>query len=250
MRIRFGAREFAPRAFTTVLALVVFAALVALGRWQLRRAAETQRLWDRFAAGTDATLAIDASTPRVARFRHVTLSGRYDASRQILIDGMESPDGRNGYLVLTPFELAGGGWILVDRGWVPVGASPRDKPAVPVSGATRTVRGRVDELPRPGIRLGGGAPLRPPFPVVAVYPRLADIAALLHIENWVRAAPQVLLDPDQPDGYLRHWTPPGFAPMRHTAYAVQWFGLALALAVIYVVTNLRRIDAGEGRAHD
>ncbi len=28
--------------------------------------------------------------------------------------------------------------------------------------------------------------------------------------------------------------------MRHVGYAVQWFGLALALAVIYVVTNFRR----------
>jgi cytochrome oxidase assembly protein ShyY1 len=27
--------------------------------------------------------------------------------------------------------------------------------------------------------------------------------------------------------------------MRHIAYAVQWFGLAAALAVIYLVTNLR-----------
>ena len=35
--------------------------------------------------------------------------------------------------------------------------------------------------------------------------------------------------------------------MRHVAYAVQWFGLALALAVIYVVTNLRRDPARERR---
>jgi cytochrome oxidase assembly protein ShyY1 len=28
--------------------------------------------------------------------------------------------------------------------------------------------------------------------------------------------------------------------MRHLAYAVQWFALALTLLVIYVVTNLRR----------
>jgi len=28
--------------------------------------------------------------------------------------------------------------------------------------------------------------------------------------------------------------------MRHVGYAVQWFALALTLAVIYVVTNLRR----------
>lgn len=244
MRIRFKTREFAPRAFTTVLTVVLLAALVSLGRWQLRRAAETQRLWDEFAAGADASLAIDASTPKVARFSHVTATGRYDAAHQILIDGMESPDGRTGYYVLTPFELAGGGWILVDRGWIPEGRTGVGEPAIAVAGATRTVRGRADELPRPGIRLGGGAPLAPPFPVVAVYPRLADIAALLHIEAWIRAAPQLLLDPDQPDGYLRHWTPPGFPPMRHTAYAVQWFGLALTLAVIYVVTNLRRTGRG------
>jgi cytochrome oxidase assembly protein ShyY1 len=28
--------------------------------------------------------------------------------------------------------------------------------------------------------------------------------------------------------------------MRHLAYAVQWFGLAAALTVIYVVTNVKR----------
>jgi cytochrome oxidase assembly protein ShyY1 len=28
--------------------------------------------------------------------------------------------------------------------------------------------------------------------------------------------------------------------MRHIAYAVQWFALALTLAIIYVVTNLHR----------
>ena len=54
------------------------------------------------------------------------------------------------------------------------------------------------------------------------------------------AANVVLLDPGEPDGYLRQWQPPGFPPMRHVAYAVQWFGSGAALAVIYVVTNVRR----------
>jgi cytochrome oxidase assembly protein ShyY1 len=37
--------------------------------------------------------------------------------------------------------------------------------------------------------------------------------------------------------------------MRHIAYAVQWFALALTLLVIYVVTNLRLNTAG-GRDSD
>ena len=57
---------------------------------------------------------------------------------------------------------------------------------------------------------------------------------------WTPAADLVLLDADEPDGYVRNWAPPGFPPLRHIGYAVQWFGLALALAVIYVVTNFRR----------
>jgi len=52
----------------------------------------------------------------------------------------------------------------------------------------------------------------------------------------------VLLDPGEPDGYLRQWQPPGFPPIRHIAYAVQWFSLAAALIVIYIVTNLRRAE--------
>jgi cytochrome oxidase assembly protein ShyY1 len=36
--------------------------------------------------------------------------------------------------------------------------------------------------------------------------------------------------------------------VRHIAYAVQWFALALTLAVIYVVVNLRR--APQGRLPD
>jgi surfeit locus 1 family protein len=50
----------------------------------------------------------------------------------------------------------------------------------------------------------------------------------------------VLLDPGEPDGYVRDWSPPGFPPIRHIGYAVQWFALALTLFILWVVTNLRR----------
>ena len=51
-----------------------------------------------------------------------------------------------------------------------------------------------------------------------------------------------LLDAGEPEGYLRQWQAPGFPPLRHIGYAVQWFGLALTLFVIYIVTNLRHSD--------
>jgi cytochrome oxidase assembly protein ShyY1 len=52
----------------------------------------------------------------------------------------------------------------------------------------------------------------------------------------------ILLDPEAEGGYQRDWHPSfgGFGPERHQAYAVQWFSLAAALLVIYMVVNTHR----------
>jgi surfeit locus 1 family protein len=240
--LRFGSRVFEPRAFTTLLALALVASLVVLGRWQLHRADEKQALYTLFDSGQDATRAVNAATPRLPRYQHLAAVGSYDSARQILIDNMSSAAGRAGYYVITPFALHGGGWILVNRGWVPVGTSRAAKPDVAVSTQEREIKGRADELPRAGMQLGARLPLAPPYPVVANFPTRTEIAALLGASAWAHAANLVLLDPSEPDGYLREWQPPGFPPIRHIAYAVQWFSLAAALVVIYIVTNLRRAE--------
>jgi surfeit locus 1 family protein len=238
--LRFGSRVFSPRPLTTGLAIVSMIGLVSLGRWQLERGAEKRALYQAFDAGTDATRQIDAATPALPRYQHVQAAGAYDSGRQILIDNISNTRGQAGYYVITPFALAGGGFILVNRGWVPLGASRAHKPDVSVSTQAREISGRTDDMPRAGITLGTAAPLAPPYPVVASFPTRAEVASLLGERRFAHAADLVLLDPKEPDGYLREWHPPGFPPMRHLAYAVQWFGLAVALAVIYVVTNVHR----------
>jgi surfeit locus 1 family protein len=224
-----------------MLTLVVLAGLLSLGRWQLERAAQKRALFDAFDTPQDAARVIELDTPPLPRYAHVAARGHYDAARQVLIDNMTSADGRAGYFVVTPFALARGGWLLVNRGWVPVGVSRAALPSIEVSGETRQVRGRTDRLPSPGIHMGRPAPLRPPFPAVANFPSHAELEQLLHETSWARAADLVLLDAAEPDGYERRWQPPGFPPLRHLAYAVQWFALAVALVVIYMVTNFRKV---------
>jgi surfeit locus 1 family protein len=240
--IRIGSRRFAPRPLMTVLTIIAIAGLVSLGRWQLQRAEEKRALFEEFAAGTGSTQMIDASTAPLPRYQHVAFSGRYDASRQLLIDNMSNSAGQAGYFVITPFALAGGGWLLVNRGWVPLGPSRAQRPAVDVGTGVREVRGRADNLPRPGIRMGTPAALAPPYPILASFPTSAEIGRLLQESAWAPAAEVVLLDAGEPDGYLRQWQAPGFPPIHHIGYAVQWFGLALTLFIIYIVTNLRASD--------
>ncbi len=240
MPIKIGSRRFEPRPFTTLVTLVLIVLLVGLGRWQLRRADEKQRLYDAFAAGADTTTTVAGTTPPLPRFRHVEASGHYDSARQVLIDNMSNSQGLAGYFVITPFALVDGGWLLVNRGWIPWGATREVLPDLAVGGEQRHIHGRIDRLPSPGLRMGRPAPLKPPFPVVATFPTRADLGALLVERRWAPAGDVVLLDAADADGYGRDWLPPGMPPMRHTAYAVQWFGLAAALAVIYVITNLSK----------
>lgn len=239
--IKVGSRLFAPAIGPSLVTLALLVLLVSLGRWQLRRADEKQALIDRFVAGADTTLRVDARTTPLPRYQHLEARGRYDSGAQVLIDNMVGVDGRAGYYVITPLALNGGGWLLVNRGWVPVGASRSQLPDVGVGGGERLVRGRADHLPSPGIRMGNPAQLVPPFPIVANFPQSADFRGLLQARPLAAAAEVVLLDRGEPDGYVRLWSAPGVPPMRHLAYAVQWFALAATLLVIFVVVNLRPV---------
>jgi surfeit locus 1 family protein len=239
LSLQFGSRIFTPRPFTTLLTLALLVMLLALGRWQLHRADEKRVLYHSFEAGADATRGIDVHTAALPRYQHVEARGHYDDSRQVLIDNMFDGE-KVGYYVITPFALDGGGWVLVNRGWVPLGRSRAERPTVTVSGDERRIRGRADHLPAAGIQLGERVVLRPPFPVVASFPNHDELAKLLAETHWTGAGEVILLDAAEPDGYARHWAPPGFPPIRHIGYAVQWFALAAALFVIYLVMNLKR----------
>jgi surfeit locus 1 family protein len=114
-------------------------------------------------------------------------------------------------------------------------------PDIRVSAAPREVFGRIERLPRPGLRLAGGAPAPDAaWPRRLLFPTSAEITAQIStVRSIVLRDYQLLLDKDDPDGYVRDWQPGGMDPARHLGYAVQWFGLALTVTVIYCVLMLR-----------
>jgi surfeit locus 1 family protein len=249
MRVRIGNRAFTMRPLGVLLTLAVLAACVALGSWQLRRAHEKQALLAAFAAGTQDTVDLaGVDVDGLPRYQHVRSRGHYVPERQILIDNMPSSVGVAGYRVLTPFRRDDGrGLLLVDRGWVPLGASRQVLPDVAVDAESRVIHGRLDTLPVPGVRIGEPAVAGDrSWPRVLLFPEPADVEHALgaHV-----AARIVLLDADLPDGYERQWRPAiGFGPERHFGYALQWFALAATALVAFVAMSLRRVEPPEGGA--
>jgi surfeit locus 1 family protein len=246
MSLRIGNRLFAPPAWAVLLTGVALAAFVGLGYWQLGRAREKQALFDAFmAAGEDTVDASDLPFEQLARYQRIRLHGSYDSTRQVLLDNMPSVSGQPGYRVLTPFERSDGrGWVIVDRGWLPLGATREDLPELTVGMRDRDVTGTLDQLPVPGLRVGPAAmPGASEWPRVMLFPTESDLESALGVDVESRI---VLLDAGAPDGYERKWRPSlGFGPERHLGYAIQWFAFALVATVLFVALNLQRAQPGQ-----
>lgn len=226
-------RRFAPALHWTLLAALGVALFVSLGRWQLHRAEDKRALFAGFAAGSAAAVMLPENFRPIERYRRVTASGRYDSSRQFLLDNM-TRDGVPGFHVLTPLLRYDSRVVLVDRGFVPLTGSRSDLPDLRVGEGERTVTGRADSLPQAAVTLAA-APATG-WPRIVSFPRMPEVAEALSAQVYPQV---VLLDADQPDGYLRDWRPPGMAPDRHVAYAVQWFGLAATVLVTWVVLSFK-----------
>ena len=55
----------------------------------------------------------------------------------------------------------------------------------------------------------------------------------------------LLLDPASGSGYVRDWQPPGLPPLRHFSYAIQWWGFAVTLLIIWGIMSARRQEPKE-----
>jgi len=247
MRVR-GYR-FAPPVWGVLVLLVVAGALCTLGVWQMQRG-ETKAaiLAQHQAAGKAevrplAAALSDVATDDVQReslYDHrYRVAGRVDGAHQILFDNQVF-DGRIGYRVWTPLVLDNDMRVLVDRGWVPLGPGGRASPPDPGAPEGRVeMTGRWRSLPQPGLRLGGEhACEQQGWPRVLNFPEVAQVRCQYAspVANGL-----LLLDENDSRGFARDWQAQlkRMPPVRHYGYALQWFAMAIAVAVIFVVVNLK-----------
>jgi surfeit locus 1 family protein len=212
---------------------------IALGRWQWRRGNLHAAEHASFERGARHVLALGQSPlTQVPADQRVSVTGTYDSAHQFLIDNMSYND-VDGYQVLTPLERPGGPTVLVNRGWVPFLGSRAHLPDIAVrSTGPVTVSGRVGNLPVAGLAIGRAPPPDSgPWPRVTSFPSMAQLSAVLGRPLEPRV---ILLDPQDPEGYVRDWRPPGIPAMQNFAYAFEWWCFAIAALVMWGVLSTRK----------
>lgn len=227
----------------TLATVLLCALFVCLGRWQWHRGEGKQRAAEAFEQETSRPpLRTSANLDALPRYRLVTLNGTFETRRQFLLDNRFFK-GSPGYEVLTPFVLPNGRRILVDRGWVPFSGYRDQLPDVSIDlGSLSTnfdITGRLDELPSAGLASGRAAPsVDESWPKVTAFPTHEELEAALgeKIERRIL----LLTSPDY--AYAHDWAPPGLPADRHFSYAIQWWGFALVLLVLYFGLNFRKVS--------
>ena len=215
----------------TLAALVIAAGCVRLGIWQLDRLEQRRSrntvIETRLAAPVTPARTAFGDTV-AAEYTRVSVAGAPDEARSMVI-AARYRRGAPGVHVMTPVHLAGGGVIMLDRGWVPApDAATIDLARVPPLQAD-TVIGLVR-------RFAEADPVRPSVDTLParrqrVLYRVSQeaVEALLPyavLPLYVQALPgggsgEIPIPAD----------PPELTQGPHLGYAIQWFSFA-AIAII------------------
>jgi surfeit locus 1 family protein len=222
-----------------IAALIVFALLLGLGNWQLDRKAWKEALIATLAqrlAAAPAQLPLPERwgglDPAQDEYRRVQFTAELLPNEEALVFTSGSafrPDVSGpGYWVFAPARLAGGGVVVVDRGFVPEGRQDR------ATRAAGEVAGRVDMVGVARWPESSSWFMPQPDPGHNLW-FARDPTAIARAKNWGEVAPFFIeLESPAPPGGLPLPGPLKLnLPDDHLQYAITWFGLAAVVAVSF-----------------
>jgi surfeit locus 1 family protein len=233
------------RLLVLLAALLVAGFTARLGFWQLDRARQKTTLREAIEQRgalpplTAAELPRRADGVEAVLHRRIRLAGRWAADRTVYLDNRQM-DGRPGFFVVTPLLLpseAGGGAVLVQRGWVPRHVQDRSRlPPIDTATGPLAFEGRIALPPARLYEFDGQA-------TGAIRQNL-DLSAFAR-ETGLDLAPLSVLQltPDAAgsgDGLRRDWPLPAVDVSRHLGYAAQWFAFSALAIVLYAWFQLLR----------
>ncbi|MES2562614.1 MAG: SURF1 family protein [Pseudomonadota bacterium] len=230
------------RLWPTVITVLGIALGIALGNWQLGRAAQKRELKARVqvqAARPPVSVGAEELIAADLELRRVETRGVFAPEQVIFIDN-RMHRGAPGYHVIMPLRVEGAQrHVLVNRGWVARPPLRSQLPQVLTPEGPVTINGtamvpgqRTLELSDQVIEGRIWQNL-----TIARYREVMPLSIQPFVIQQDTHAAE--------DGLVRAWPSPEFGIDKHYGYAFQWFALSATLLVFYVVTQFKRRPAGD-----
>ena len=242
--------RFKPKLIPTLATLLVLPILLNLGLWQANKADAKQKLqdvYDRRASVDLIHIGGELLNVDALRYSHVETRGYYEPAYQILLDN-QIYKGQAGYHVITPLHISGSNMrVLVNRGWIPIGADRNKLPVietpqneVEISGIAHDPSGKYLELSHTPVDMKTWQ---------TVWQNL-DLTIYKKRVPFALQPVTILLDAtNSSGGYIREWPKPNTGLEVNRGYAVQWYLMSIALIVIYIVTNFKKVSFEDNKTN-
>ena len=240
-----------PKFYRVTAAAVFFSLLgVALGFWQLDRAAQKEGLQAAMQTQAGKSPLDNAATLALAAqgrmqesgvlYHPVHLTGRWLPDDTVYLDNRQM-DAKVGFFVLTPLRLEPQGQVLmVQRGWVPRNFEAREQlPEVQTPAGVVAVDG--DIALAPSKLYAPGAPGQRPI-------RQNLDLDQYRVQTGLPLAAFTVRESGPPSqGLRRQWPVVNFGIEKHYGYAFQWFALSALIAGLYLWFHIFRRPAATSR---
>lgn len=241
----FGHKFFVNRLWL-IITLAAFAILIKLSYWQWQRAAEKtiqlQQLAVQLQQGP--VLGEHLLTKAVTEVDGLVVQDQaYWLPPYVWLLDNQIVDGRVGYDVIIPVQFTdASSLVLVNLGWLaaPVSRQQLPEPEIPevlqLDALVRTKLGGV----LLGQNLEGNS-----YPMRMQQINFDTLQQQLPLSLY-----PALLYQQQPSAFIPHYQPVVLPPEKHRGYALQWFGLAIAVLGVAIAASIQPKKRVTGEKHE
>lgn len=213
--------------------------LIGLGFWQLQRAAQKEHIQAEFdqkikQTAQDISTVNTQTSPAELAFLPVVLTGTVDNEHYFLLDN-RTHEGKVGFEVISPLYTKDGSTYLINRGWVQAKSTRDELPSIPPLNKDITLTGNI-YVPAGDAFILGSDELTLNWPKIISDTDVSLMGKLLRKSVFPYT---IRISQDLHDDLIRQWPVVNMTPAKHLAYAVQWFAMALALIILFVVSAWR-----------
>ena len=232
--------RFKPKLIPSLVTTLLLPVLFFLGAWQSDKAQQKKDLltiYDARATEPSAWIKSNRINGEEYRYKKIKVRGQFDVTHQILLDNRVL-DSKAGYHVITPLKIEKSEmYVLINRGWVPVGD---DRSLVPILSAPE------------GLQEVDGIATLPPSKFYTLEKNQSSQEwqtvwqnidlNLFQKKTHIQVQPLIVqMSKNSSGSYVYDWSRPDLRVNTNLGYAFQWYGMAVLLVMFFIGANIQKV---------